>query len=1298
MNKDSVKEITRLQKEKKKVELKGNLVEQAEYCNCIGEIYSKNGDFTSAIDEHKEALNLFEALGDEIGRAVAHRRVGECLMEQGYFDDALKNQKRYLDLARSCQNKTEEQRAWVTLGRTYLCRYENVKGPTAGVVCLQQAEEAFEKSLEISDDLKHTISVRDYDDMRARSILNLGIIQENKKNTDESVRLYRQASALVHKHDLYEIAMRCEFNLASMFLRLNKYPDSIQAIIKCIDCCTKGKDLLNKKDAMIFKAKIHVELEDFAAAKTCLKECHKICKSEEDRKYIKTLRIAVHKLKNFYDKLNRSNDDKCLVDFEKMADFAAKIGAYFIAITYYRNTLQYGKTLGKTDEDMKDIYNSLAMTYCDTQQYEQSLKYYNKELKCQQGNYEQMSRTWLNIADVQERAEYEYKNVLHSINRAYEFSKKAKHKKLQVRCLKHVAILNDNFGKCEEHEKAIEQYQKLKEKLCLSDSEDESIEEIDDDDDDGDEEFTDSDHREDSFGATSRQVKRYPVKLNDKGETELHVACIKGNLKKVTQLLERGHPINTRDFCGWTPLHEVCNHGFFEIAEHLISKGASINDRGGPKCEGLTPLHDACTNGHIELIELLVDRGANLHAKDHKGNTPFDCLRQLHLTADLTHDEKAQLARLERKLHFKMTGDKNPPIPIVPQWTNDIDNLSDARCDESDGESALQYNENSEDYRLDDYRIPLDNTDLSSATGARHAYRDVMKSMRKGGASVHSSYNAAPAAAAVRHSALISEENENDDWLVRDVAEPVARRNRNVDSLIYTSGTRKRKRRSSSDSDSPKSTPRLHRRDTDDDVTSNSTDLGRDRLRVETSPDLESLPDIVHSRRQKETTSVDRNSAIFDDFDDNDDSVDDEAFYMINFEEHIDDRREPAELAAAARESSSTGASTGNRTVVSATQLPTAPVVVAAATVESTLRITVRILGTILLLPIAGSERGQNIEWLCSEVASRYFQLHGIRPLVSLKTHDGAFLCPNDLITHVLSTNEQLEAVFIRWDLAPLPDRYKDACNVLKSVAYRNIRSLLQTAIHSSVLDLSSLFLRVNQLQPVFSALQCESSLTELILHGNRIDDTGVVHLKKALSSMSNLLKLDLSSNHLTSDGLKELTSVVTESTDNRKSLQNVTTLNLSYNFLGDHCLVNLVPFLRNLPQLTHLNLMACKLTAQCFTVQPLIVKEALQRSSLTSLNMSMNTFANIGIELLLKSLNPQKVTDLVLTNTVPSASSSVMIPTYVFNYLKQPGCALKKLNIENCFIPDDALCNIIQKVEGCSIQDMSDGEFRDYS
>lgn len=49
-----------------------------------------SGDYESAIREHQQELSLSEVLNDVIGRAVAHRKIGECCAEMGNIEAALK--------------------------------------------------------------------------------------------------------------------------------------------------------------------------------------------------------------------------------------------------------------------------------------------------------------------------------------------------------------------------------------------------------------------------------------------------------------------------------------------------------------------------------------------------------------------------------------------------------------------------------------------------------------------------------------------------------------------------------------------------------------------------------------------------------------------------------------------------------------------------------------------------------------------------------------------------------------------------------------------------------------------------------------------------------------------------------------------------------------------------------------------------------------------------------------------------------------------------------------------------------
>ena len=121
------------------------------------------------------------------------------------------------------------------------------------------------------------------------------------------------------------------------------------------------------------------------------------------------------------------------------------------------------------------------------------------------------------------------------------------------------------------------------------------------------------------------------------GETVLHVAAINGNYQLAKSSIEKGVSVHERDYCGWQPLHEACNHGNLSIVELLLDKGADINDPGGPHCRGMTPLHDAAQNGHVEVVNLLIARGASVSRSNKDGHTPLDLV--MHSIDDDNDDD-----------------------------------------------------------------------------------------------------------------------------------------------------------------------------------------------------------------------------------------------------------------------------------------------------------------------------------------------------------------------------------------------------------------------------------------------------------------------------------------------------------------------------------------------------------------------------------------------------------------------------------------------------------------------------------
>ena len=149
--------------------------------------------------------------------------------------------------------------------------------------------------------------------------------------------------------------------------------------------------------------------------------------------------------------------------------------------------------------------------------------------------------------------------------------------------------------------------------------------------------------------------------------TPLHAAARRGDLERVTQLVDQGFrrcdearlPYIERQACyhsgtvdnlgesapprslcpalpachtgadgaarcssdGWAPIHEAANSGHDEVITYLLSQNAQIDSRTR---RGSTPLMWAAMGGHTSSARLLIAHGANIDATDHEGKSVMD--------------------------------------------------------------------------------------------------------------------------------------------------------------------------------------------------------------------------------------------------------------------------------------------------------------------------------------------------------------------------------------------------------------------------------------------------------------------------------------------------------------------------------------------------------------------------------------------------------------------------------------------------------------------------------------------------
>uniref|UniRef100_A0A3Q2Z1Z4 Tonsoku-like protein n=1 Tax=Hippocampus comes TaxID=109280 RepID=A0A3Q2Z1Z4_HIPCM len=643
-----------MEKAKCKAQNSSNLREEADICNQLGELLSRN-DYEAAIEEHQQELSLSEVLNDVIGRAVANRKIGECYAELGNIETALKHQRLHLDLARSVRDHIEEQRALATIGRTYLFCFESDQSRKS----LEQAEDAFRKSLAIVD----TVPEREIHEMKARLFLNLGLVCDHQGEPECCSEFIRR-SVFIAKSGLLEDLYRANYNLGNIFFRNGQHSNSVRCLEQAKECARKMKNKFSESECFHCIGKVQLSLGDFVAARRSLKKALLLgSQQQQDKQTVKNMFIYADRGCKLEEELGENparklSSHEAIGLSEQLGDLYCKVGCFHKALEAYQAQLKGAEALAKPARELAVIHVSLAATFTDLRRHGEAVQHYKQELALRGGSPAEECSTWLNIAAAQEESGGAPEDQDSSYSAALHCAKKCGQARLQQKRVLRLWLAAQR-RKCSSDANDTEA--KLLE-LCASenwspdgsDGEEEAEEEMDNS------EPLDDDDLEgyDKTVSGRRKAGRWN-KRNEKGETSLHRACIDGNLKQVQYLVEQqGHPVNPRDYCGWTPLHEACNHGHYIVAV-LLDRGANINDQGGNLCEGVTPLHDALTCGNFPVARLLVERGASINLRNAKGETAMDTLRRWQRTYknELDHEAKQECAATEQLLKKALAQD-----------------------------------------------------------------------------------------------------------------------------------------------------------------------------------------------------------------------------------------------------------------------------------------------------------------------------------------------------------------------------------------------------------------------------------------------------------------------------------------------------------------------------------------------------------------------------------------------------------------------------------------------------------------
>ncbi|XP_072743856.1 tonsoku-like protein [Anoplolepis gracilipes] len=615
--------IDKLIKKKQYAKRDNNLHQLAEITKDLGDMYFENEQPTKALQEYTEQLSICENLQDKLNCAIAHRMIGEVHASWGDYKRALIHQNLHLEGAKDIKNLIEEQRAFATLGRTYFCLAESLTDRSQKRnEALANAKMAYVNSMELCEKLTgNEIKPQERTLMRARLLLNLGLTLETQKETKQAINLIEQATELCVSNNFQEDLHRTCISLAAIYERQGNY----KLALNYIETAATVQDIRLKTEAKVSKAELFMRIGKWIEARKVLISLYTSKGLPRDIKHQveKYLRIVVTLCRAENNLLIETDTKVKQKLYETLGDAAVAAQCFDKGVEYYRHMLACAE---ETGDQISISLVSLAQTLKDAGRHKEALPFAQRELglctnpreKCRSALFLADLLIAANSADAEIR-EY-YTMALSSANESDSVKlQKSVARELvgylestsqfdEAKDMKQKAgLISDETPSDTESEAASEESDKIGADICL-------------------EELSDLEDEENVKRTTKKRMRTAIVKRNAKGETQLHVACINGDVGTVERLLSSGHPTNVRDHCGWSPLHEAANHGHVDIAELLLRHGANVNDPGGMSCKGVTPLHDAACCGHFSMMQLLMQHGANVTLKTHDGDTILDCL------------------------------------------------------------------------------------------------------------------------------------------------------------------------------------------------------------------------------------------------------------------------------------------------------------------------------------------------------------------------------------------------------------------------------------------------------------------------------------------------------------------------------------------------------------------------------------------------------------------------------------------------------------------------------------------------
>uniref|UniRef100_A0A8C4UFX7 Tonsoku-like protein n=1 Tax=Falco tinnunculus TaxID=100819 RepID=A0A8C4UFX7_FALTI len=1077
----------------------------------------------------------------------------------------------------------------------------------AGLPALRKAEQAFHTSLAIVEEkLEGAVPHRELTEMRTRLYLNLGLVYDSLKEPAKCDNYIKKSIFLSEQGQLYEDLYRAYFNLGSIHLREGEHSGALRCLARARDCARRMKEKGMESECCSSTAQVLLSLGDFAAAKRSLKQAYMLGSRQPwQRDLIRSnLRYAIKVMR-----LQEALEEAAASDPSAALALCEQLGDTFSKHGDYGRAAEYYQRQLTFAQALGRPAGELAVIHVSLATTFGDLKDHARAVH----HYQQ------ELALHQGNALEEGKTWL---NMALAMEEAGKPRAELQPCFQ-TALERAEVAEDPRLQRQILQHLHL---LQLRDGDTEAA--------------AGTVARLEGLGGSSKEEEEEEEEELESSETqdesELELSESEGEedeldgYSKSVPGRRRISKWNRRNERGETPLHRACIEGDLRRVQLFLKQGHPLNPRD--YC-GWTPLHEACNHGHLEIVRLLLDWGAAL---DDPGGPGCEGITPLHDALSCGHFEVAELL-VQRGASVTARNARGlTPLGTLEEWAStyskELDQETRQQCwaaerllrEVAAGRAPPQLFQDSPlfDAERAEPRAPQPcsppvaepgDSDMSPLRPVKKRQRVPGLGRREGAGLESAEYEAAIRGLGSAKSLLGGGTMTACRQLAPRPALIPAEQYLEEDDWLEddlggSRGGRKRPRREPQEPAA-----------TSEDSTGPESDGG-------VPAPAQHQPRHRRSVQSRLTRLVERIP--------------------------LGRSRECRPPEAAGPPLPTEGEGRGS---------PPCP-----PTALPALRVRVRVQDNVFLIPVPQSE-SRAVGWLAERAAERYYQTCGLLPRLTLKK-EGALLAPQDLVGDVLHSNEEVLAEVQCWDLPPLAERYRRACQSLAVEPHQLLLKVMELQEQSPGLGVGgSLALRPPHLPPLLRALKLQAPLRQLWLRACGLSDDMAADLLATLATLPALTLLDLAGNRLGAQGLRQLVP------QHPGTFQSLEELDLSLNPLGDASCQPLALLLRCCPALTTLRLQACGFT-DTFALDG--------AARLQTLSLSCNALGTAGLERLLSGLACHSLGRLELGSVTRPGLRP--LTGALGRYLAQEGCALSHLTLSGNWLGDSDILEVARCLPTC--------------